>query len=269
MKAKIILFVSFIFALMLAPSMTFAHCDTMDGPVITAAKKAIETKNPNYFLVWVQEKDEVKILEEFKKVLEEREKNPNNTESIDTTFFGSLVKIHREGEGASYTGIKPAGDFGSPLIPMVDSAIDSGSSEKLEALFPEALRAQIAERFQEVMRKKNYPLENVQAGREYVESYIVFFHWALNLYNTSLNGENSHAAEGEISHNEEITPAEGVLDVHGNEEEDNSIVSKETEHSERTERDIYENISLVLVGVLFGAVSTLLCLRIFRRNTVK
>lgn len=269
MKAKIILFVSFIFALILAPSMTFAHCDTMDGPVITAAKKAIETKNPNYFLVWVQEKDEVKILEEFKKVLEEREKNPNNAEAIDIAFFGSLVKIHREGEGAGYTGIKPAGDFGSPLIPLVDDAIDSGSSEKLQALFPEALRAQVVARFQEVMDKKNYPLENVQAGRDYVESYIVFFHWALNLYNTSLNGESSHVAEEEASHNEEVSPVEEGLDVHGKEEENRSIVSKETEHSEIAGKDIYEKISLILIGVLFGAVSTLLCLRIFRRNTVK
>ena len=162
----------------------------------------------------IQIKPEYGSLEEFKNVLEERVKNPSNAESIDTTFFGSLVKIHREGEGATYTGIKPAGDFGSPLIPLVDGAIDSESSEKLEALFPEALRAQVVDRFQEVIGKKNYPLENVPAGRDYVESYIVFFHWALNLYNASLKGEVAHATEGEISHNEEVSHTEEVLDAH-------------------------------------------------------
>ncbi len=267
MKAKIILCVSFICALLLAPTMTFAHCDTMDGPVITAAKKSIETKNPNYFLIWVQEKDEAKILEEFKNVLEERVKNPSNAESIDTTFFGSLVKIHREGEGATYTGIKPAGDFGSPLIPLVDEAIDSGSSEKLEALFPEALRVQVVDRFQEVIGKKNYPLENVPAGRDYVESYIVFFHWALNLYNASLKGEVARATEGEISHNEEVSHTEEVLDAHEASEENHSIVSKEAEHSEISGKNFREIFPIALAGVLFGISTTLVSIRAFRKKT--
>lgn len=125
MKAKIILFVSFIYALVGMQTLAFAHCDTMDGPVIIAAKNAIETKNPNYFLIWVQGKDEVKILEEFKKTLDERTKNPQNAEAIDVAFFENLVKIHREGEGAEYSGLKPAGSNTNPLIPVADEAVDS------------------------------------------------------------------------------------------------------------------------------------------------
>jgi hypothetical protein len=31
----------------------FAHCDTMEGPVIKAARKALETGNINLVLIWV------------------------------------------------------------------------------------------------------------------------------------------------------------------------------------------------------------------------
>lgn len=34
-----------------SPSPVFAHCDTLDGPVVSAARKALDTGNINYALV--------------------------------------------------------------------------------------------------------------------------------------------------------------------------------------------------------------------------
>ena len=53
----------------LLPSATFAHCDGLDGPVVTAAQKALESGNVNPVLIWVQKKDEQTIKDAFQKTL--------------------------------------------------------------------------------------------------------------------------------------------------------------------------------------------------------
>ena len=45
------------------------HCDGMDGPVVTLARRALETGNANLVLPWVREQDEAEIRESFKHAL--------------------------------------------------------------------------------------------------------------------------------------------------------------------------------------------------------
>ena len=40
----------------LGPNNLYAHCDGMDGPVVTAAKQALETGDVNLVLIWVSQK---------------------------------------------------------------------------------------------------------------------------------------------------------------------------------------------------------------------
>jgi hypothetical protein len=42
-------------------------------------------------------------------------------------FFETRVCVHREGEGAAYTGLKPAGLDLGPDIPAADKALESGN----------------------------------------------------------------------------------------------------------------------------------------------
>jgi len=51
------------------PTKASAHCDGLDGPVVTAAKKALETGNVNLVLIWVQKKDEAETKKAFQKTL--------------------------------------------------------------------------------------------------------------------------------------------------------------------------------------------------------
>ena len=50
-----------------------AHCDGLDGPVVKAAQRALETRNPALVLIWVQEKDEREIRIAFEQTLAVRE----------------------------------------------------------------------------------------------------------------------------------------------------------------------------------------------------
>ena len=78
-----------------------AHCDTLDGPVIQDARKAIENKDITPVLKWVKPKDEKAVRAAFQKVLAGKGKS---AEAAEHAFFTTLVKIHRHGEGAPGRG---------------------------------------------------------------------------------------------------------------------------------------------------------------------
>ncbi|MBI4972293.1 MAG: hypothetical protein HZA27_01155 [Candidatus Omnitrophica bacterium] len=172
----------------------FAHCDTMDGPVIQAAKKALETRNVDSVLIWVQKDDEDEIRGVFEKTLEVRKLNPKAQELADMYFFETLVRIHRSGEGAPYTGIKPAGAEVEPGIEAADKAIEDATADNLVRGISIQIDNEIRQRFNNVMAKKKLIKQSVEAGREYVRAYIEFIHYIERLY-SDISGDASHHTE--------------------------------------------------------------------------
>ena len=173
----------------------FAHCDGMDGPVVTAAQKALETGNVNLVLIWVQKKDEAEIKKAFQKTLPVRKLNPEAKELADMYFFETLVRIHRAGEGAPYTGLKPAGRDLGPAIPAADKAIVDGKIEPVIKLLTDKMRDGINEYFKHVMAKKNFKNDDVEAGRKYIEAYVIFIHYVEGLYEAATEAAHGHYPE--------------------------------------------------------------------------
>lgn len=151
---------------------TFAHCDTMDGPVVKAAQSALKTKNVNLVLIWVSKKDEQVVKEAFRSTLRVRVLNGEARQLADKYFFETVVRLHRAVEGQPYTGLKPAGTNIDPVIRAADKALDNGSPEELVKLLPENIRAEVQARFRDTLSKKNYHRDDVEAGRKYVEAYV-------------------------------------------------------------------------------------------------
>ena len=174
-----------------------AHCDGMDGPVVTAARKALETGNVNLVLIWVQKKDEGEIKKAFQKTLAVRKLNPEAKELADMYFFESLVRIHRAGEGAPYTGLKPAERDLGPAIPAADKAIIEGNVEPLLKLLTQTIQEGIHEQFKQVMAKRNYKADDVKAGREYIRAYVTFIHYVEGIYEAAKKAAHGHYSESE------------------------------------------------------------------------
>ena len=175
-----------------------AHCDGMDGPVISAAKNALDTGNINLVLFWVQKNDEPELKKAFQKTMVVRKLNPEAKELADMYFFETLVRIHRAGEGEPYTGIKPAGrDLGS-AIPAADKAIRDGKLEPLYKILTNKIYDGLHDRFEAVMKKKGFKKDDVAAGREFVEAYVPFLHYVEALYDTAAKGGgHGHSQEPE------------------------------------------------------------------------
>lgn len=157
---------------------SFAHCDTKDGPVVAAAIKAIEQNNINYVLVWVQPPNEKEIKDVFELTMKVRELSPEGKTLADHYFFETLVRLHRSGEGMPYTGILPSGTPIDGKILAADKSIEVGNLSPLNDLMPKEKFAELKKRFEKVMSLKDFDVNNIQAGREFVEAYVQFFHFA-------------------------------------------------------------------------------------------
>lgn len=164
------------------PPETSAHCDTIDGPVVKAAQRALKTGNLNAVLIWIQEKDEAEIKRRFWQTLSVRKLNRQAKELADTYFFETVVRLHRAGEGEPYIGLRPAGTDLGPVIPAADKALQAGSVNGLIKLFATSVHEDVQERFKDVIAKRSFNESDVEAGREYVRAYITFMHYVEHLY---------------------------------------------------------------------------------------
>jgi hypothetical protein len=162
----------------------FAHCDTLDGPVVDAARKALDTGNPNLVLVWVRKSDEAEIGNAFQKARNVRKASGEAKELADMYFFETLVRVHRAGEGAPYTGLKPAGEI-EPPVAAADKAIATGKPQALAKLISARVEKGLHGQFAAVMANKQYDPNDVEAGRAYVSAYVEFTHYAERLYNAA------------------------------------------------------------------------------------
>lgn len=159
-------------------TVTFAHCDTMDGPVVADAQKALAQNNVNYVLKWVSHENEAEIVEAFKLTMKVRVLGADAKLLSDKYFFETLVRVHRNGEGVPFTGVKPSGTPIDEKILAADKSIELGNLSPLKNLVPKAKMPELTKRFEKVMSLKNFDVNNVPAGREYIEAYVQFFHFA-------------------------------------------------------------------------------------------
>ena len=190
-----VLAIGFVFLLM--PATVFGHCDGIDGPVVKAAQQALAKGDVNPILIWVQANDEAEIRRVFAKTLAVRKLNPEARELADLYFFETLIRIHRAGEGAPYTGLKPAGRDLGPVILAADKAIETGAVEPLVKLVTSESTNGIRERFQKVTAAKKFNAEDVSAGRGYVKAYVEFVHYVEGLHQFVQGSGHVHPADTE------------------------------------------------------------------------
>src|SRR3546814_12444379 len=117
-----------ILAALSGPAM--AHCDSMDGPVVQDAQRAIVEKNVTPVLKWVTQKDEEEIRSAFDMTLAVRGESDTAQQVADRYFFETLIRVHRASEGEGFTGLKPAGSV-DPAFAAADKALENGQIEPL------------------------------------------------------------------------------------------------------------------------------------------
>src|SRR5512141_2818784 len=174
-------------ALMLAwAGVAAAHSDTLDGPVVGSARKALDSGNVNHALVWVRAADEAAIREAFARALDVRKGGAAAKELADRYFFETLVRLHRAGEGADYTGLKASGTM-HPAVAAADEALRSGKLDKVDALVSKRLHAGLERSFHEVVERRSAAKDpnDVAAGRAAASAYVEYVHYVERLHDAA------------------------------------------------------------------------------------
>jgi hypothetical protein len=177
----------------LIPRPALAHCDTLDGPVVKDARAALEARDVTPVLKWVVPEREGVIREAFARTITVRGLGAEAQSLADRFFFETLVRVHREGEGAPYTGLKPAGTEVEPGVAASDRALETGSVDALVALAAGEIEHGLRARYARVAERKKQAGVSVAAGREYVAAYVEFVHYAERVVQAAA-GPGGHAA---------------------------------------------------------------------------
>ncbi|MCX6354464.1 MAG: DUF6448 family protein [Candidatus Aureabacteria bacterium] len=191
-------------ALAALPVQVGAHCDTLDGPVVREAKAALDKGDVTPLLKWVKQDNEEEVRAAFKKTISVRARGSEAKDLADRYFLETLVRIHRAGEGAPYTGLKPAG-VQDPAVVSADKALENGSPDELIAMIVKEAREGMRTRFTRALDRKKHAGESVEAGREFVESYVELIHYVERLSHDASHGAAPHGepdVKGEEGHHQ-------------------------------------------------------------------
>lgn len=158
------------------------HCDTMDGPVVTAAEIALEMENINYVLPFVSKESEKELGYAFDKTLMVRELSEDAAEIADYWFFETAVRLHRKDEDKPYNGLKPADLDWGPVIKKAEEAVESEDPSQIIQFLSNTVEEALNKRFVNVVQKKDYDLNDVEAAREYTKAMLNFVLFSNDLY---------------------------------------------------------------------------------------
>lgn len=174
-----------------------AHCDALDGPIAKAVQKALETGNVNPVLAYAPAAAEAEIRAAFEKSRKVRGLGADARALADQAVMETVIRLHRAGEGAAYTGLKPAGADYGPVIPAAEHAVETGDLAKLKALFMEEIEHALRERLAHVRELQKASLEpktaaEVPHARERVSAELGFITFAEGLRQVVLGKAPAH-----------------------------------------------------------------------------
>lgn len=171
-----------------------AHCDTMAGPVIVDAQKALSTKDISQVLKWVKVDDEPEITRAFEKTLAAREASAEARQVADAYFFETLVRVHRAGEGEPYTGLKSSEAI-EPGIAMADESLIKGDVQPTISEITESLANRIATLFAAANEASKHKDQDIESGRAYVRAYVEYIHFVESVHALAAESGGHHGSD--------------------------------------------------------------------------
>ncbi|HEY5913016.1 MAG TPA: DUF6448 family protein [Verrucomicrobiae bacterium] len=179
-------------AALATPRPASAHCDSETGPVATAAHQALEKGNVKLILPYIQPASEPELTAAFQEALEVRKAGGKAMELADRYFIETAIRLHRQGEGAPYTGVT---DEATPnAIRVADQAMTTGSLDGVYKLLDAEMKKGVEQKYAAVVaaREEAAKLGTVEAQRERVEAELVFEKYVYELW-TTISAAAPHA----------------------------------------------------------------------------
>lgn len=164
-----------------------AHCYSFDGPALKDAEKALETNNVDLILKWINADMEDEVVPLFHKTYSLRNGDKEIYEIVKKHFYETFVRLHREMEGATFTGLKPAGSV-APITMMSDKALETGDFDSLLKALNNHINGVLQEKFDNTEALYKVKDNSVEEGRKYVEAYVDYTHSVEAVHDILLGG---------------------------------------------------------------------------------
>lgn len=175
----------------------YAHCDTMSGPVIPEAMAALEKGDITPVFKWIKPEYEAEVKTAFSLAVRVRDKSPEAKKLADKYFLETLIRIHRAGEGAPYTGIKETPP--DKIVILTDQALASKSADELIEKIQTHLAEAIKEKFNKALQASKNKDKSVESGREFVEAYVQYTHYVEGIHSAIMSTDSHHGDSPEDS----------------------------------------------------------------------
>lgn len=192
MSHTVALAVGALFMLVVTAAPAVAHCDTLDGPVVKAAREALGARDVRLVLGWVAAKDEAEIRAAFDQALKVRALGSEARDLADRYFFETVVRVHRASEGEPYTGLKPAGQDPGPGIQAAEEALEKGSVEPLARTLAHEVENATRARYTAVVAHKGTRPDDVEGTRARVRAYVEYIHFVERIHDAAAH-EDTHS----------------------------------------------------------------------------
>lgn len=176
------------------PQSAFAHCDSYDGPVVKDAFKAFNENKVELVLKWVAKEHETEIKNLFAKTYALKDADTEIYEIVEKHFLETLVRLHREGEGAPFTGLKPAGST-TAIIQMADEALVEKDIETLAKKLNAHIEQVVKEKYEKAVALEHVKNASIEQGRAYVAAYVDYTHTLEAIHAVLEHGTKEHVAE--------------------------------------------------------------------------
>lgn len=152
-----------------------AHCDSYDGPTIKDAQRALETNNVDLVLKWISPEQESEVISLFNKTYALKSSDKEIYDIVEKHFFETVVRLHRETEGAPYTGLKPAGTT-KRIILLSDKTLEEKDISEFLNKLNTHIGKVIKAKYEKVIALNKVKNETAAKGREYVKAYVDYTH---------------------------------------------------------------------------------------------
>lgn len=154
------------------------HCDSLDGPVVTAARMALEREDVTLVLPYVPEEAEEEVGAAYDRTVKARAQGAEARDVADRWFFETVVRVHRAGEGAPFTGLKPAGLDVGPVIPVAERAIAEDDPAPLVELLTGIVREETEARFADLRARRAVADRSGADARAHVSAVLGLQVWS-------------------------------------------------------------------------------------------
>jgi hypothetical protein len=163
-----------------------AHCDSTSGPVIPEGESALASGNVTPVLKWIMPEHEDELVTAFRQAVAVRQLGPEARQLADQYFLETLVRLHRAGEGAPFTGITD--DPPARIVALADEALAEASAEDMIARISALLATSIRERFTLAVEARKNKDTDVDSGRAFVEAYVQYVHYVEHVHAAIMSG---------------------------------------------------------------------------------